>query len=103
MLVFDLYLDFFDVFDLIGTLGDTLVVFCAVGSGLVFAFWSLMSPAVEVDLVVEENLSRRQRFPEGLSAMFSNCKSRLILVLIPSEKKNQCNFYIRAHLVQIVK
>ena len=85
-------MDFFDVFDLIRTLGDTLVVFCAVGSGLVFAFWSLISPEVEVDLVVEENSSRRHRFSEGLSAMFSNCKSRLILVPIPSEKVDAYKF-----------
>ena len=76
-----MYLDFFGGFDLIRTSGDALVVYCAVGLG-----WGQIFPEVEVDLVVEEDSSRRHRFSEGLPAVLLNCRSRLTLVPIPSEK-----------------
>ena len=74
-------MDFFGVLDLIKTSGDAFVVYCAVDLG-----WGQLSLEVEVDIVVEEDSLRRHRFPEGLPAMFSNCRSRLTLVPIPSEK-----------------
>ena len=76
-------MDFFGGFDLIRTSGDALVVYCAVGLG-----WGQISPEVKVDLVVEEDSSRRHRFP----VMFSNCRSRLTLVPIPSEKVDAYKF-----------
>ena len=86
MLVFKALLDFSEVSDLMRTSDDALVVYCAVGLCLVSSFWSQISPEVEVELIVEENSSRRHRFSEGLPDMFSDCSSRLTLVTIPSEK-----------------